>query len=541
MSLFQSIKRVFARSERDSGLTSPLDPRSGQAWWLSFPFIPDGMALSPHQVFEVSAVWACCNIIALNIAAAPWYMLGVAPNGRRSKLPNDALAFLLNVSPNGETTAQAYKEALIFQALIHGNGYAEIQRNGAGRVVKLQPLMSERMLSPTRDEQGNLVYDYTNPNGAIVRLRAANVFHLRGPSLEGLVGQGTVLAASKAIATAAAADRFTGSYYANAATPSGVLSVTKTLQPKEREELKTEFATKHSAHRNNGKPLVLDNGMTFTPIGNDPQKSQLIEGRRFSVEEIARYFGVPLFMLAEPQGSQGYGRNLSEMGHALINYTLTPWTKRLEQEAAIKLIPASDHKVSVIDLSHLSRGTEKEQAESDEIRIRSGVVTINECRETLGLNHGPEELDHHFVLTTVQPVEKALAPPPAAPGAPAPNGGSSADPEQDGEGGSQIGVDAPVDPNARALLATVLTRSLRDHERRWKARTKDLRAHVAPQELETRLSAARDELRTKLAAELDEFSPAATSMGQPFNPAALAEAVEAGADCTAVASHHLGV
>lgn len=507
------------------------------------PYIPDGMALTSHQVMEVSAVWACCNIIATNIAAAPWYLLDVDQTGRRSELPHDPIARLLNVSPNGETTAQAYKEGLLFQALIYGAGYAEIVRNRGGQVVQLWPLLSERMLPPTRDASGNLVYEYINPDKEITQLLPRNVFHLRGPCIDGLVGAGTVGAASKAVATAAAADRFTASYFANSATPSGVLEVQGSLKGTDREDLKLEFAQKYASHRNNGKPLVLDQGMKFTAIANDPQKSQLIEGRRFSVEEIARYFGVPLFMLAEPGGSQGYGRNLSEMGHALINYTLNAWCKRLEQEAAMKLIAATEHKVSLIDLSRLSRGTEKEMAEADEIWIRSGVKTPNECRSSIGMNHGPEELDSHFILTTVQSVEKALAPTPApiAPGSqPGPQlpGGTSADPDPDAPESDQLGTESPVDAGARALLSTVLAHSLRDHSRRWKARSKDLRAHVAPEDLEGRLSAALLDLRGQFATDLAEVAPWAERVGCPLNPAALAEAVEAGADCAAVSAHH---
>jgi len=203
-----------------------------------------------------------------------------------------------------------------------------------------------------------------------------------------------------------------------------------------------------------------------------------------------------------------------------------------EEEAAIKLYKPVEKKVTIVDLSYLSRGTEKEQAEAAEIRVRSGVVTPNEVRESIGMNHGPAELDRHFILTTVQSVEKALAP---APGSivPAPE----QDPEIDITEDGQIGTD----PTARATLTVVLARALRDHDRRWKARSKDLCENVTPADLDARLSAAREELRGKLASDLAEFVPMAEAIRLPFNPAALAEAVEAGAAPHAVAAHHFEV
>lgn len=442
--------------------TKPIDPRRGQAFWLSMPWIPDGLQLTQHQVFEVSAVWACCNLIANSIAAAPWYVFDVDRQGRRKKLTSDPLAWMLNTQPNPEEGAQSAKESLIWQALIYGDSFAEITFDGANRPAQWWPLLSERMLLPARNPDGSLRWEYRNLDGGLVVIPSERLFHLRGPSIDGLMGLGTVTAAMKAIATAAAQDRFASSYFANAATPSGIVTTPKPLQPKDREALKTEIKNRYSGSRNHGTPWVLEGGADFKPVSNNPEEAALVAGSQFSLEQIARYFGVPLHFLASPQGAQGYGRNLSELGHALINYGLRPWKKRLEQEAQAKLVGPRSSKITEIDLSDLSRGTDKEMAEADEIRIRSGVKTINEAREYIGMNHGPSDLDEHLVLTTMQPIEKALAPtpPPAPPGdhpspnTPKPGGGS--EPDGGADEGGQIG-DAPADvPGAKLRDALVM-------------------------------------------------------------------------------------
>jgi HK97 family phage portal protein len=536
---------------QNRGDTSPLDPRRGQAYWISPPYIPDGLQLSPHQVFEVGAVWACVSLIANSIASAPWYVLDVDADGKRTKVPpGDSLSWMLNTSPNSEQIAQSVKESLVAQALVFGNGYAEIVPDGARRTRELWPLLSERMWLPTRtpvvkDSDGNyvsggeLVYDYMNPDGGQIRMPAARVFHLRGPSLDGLMGAGTVTAAMKAITTAAAKDRYSAAYFANAATPSLLIEVPKVLQPKERTDLRAEIEAKYAGSKNNGRPFVLEGGAKITPVSNNPSEAQLVPGQQHSLEEIARYFGVPLHFLASPQGAQGYGRNLSELGHALINFGLKPWTRRLEQEAQIKLIGPRSTRVTVIDLSELSRGTAKETAEADEIRIRSGVFTINEVREKEGLNHGPSQLDEHLILTTYQTVERAVDPPePPAPALPAKGGGQTSGDDTPGAG--QLGT-APADSIRDAFVA-LLGRELDRYAKKLANRRADV-LRRAPATVDQALEAARASFRPAL---VEDCAGAAMALKPAGGPVVgpdlilrMADAVEQGEPPTLAAERLL--
>src|SRR5690242_10628510 len=97
------IKNLFARSE-----TTPVDPRKGQGWYVPFAWLPADLRLSTHQCLEVSTVWACVNIVSSSIAAAPWNVFEIK-DSKRTKLETDSLAYLLNVRPNPENTAQGFK------------------------------------------------------------------------------------------------------------------------------------------------------------------------------------------------------------------------------------------------------------------------------------------------------------------------------------------------------------------------------------------------------------------------------------------------
>lgn len=519
MGLFQRIGQVFNRVE--TGLPNP---RLGTGYVVPWMWVPDGLRLQPRDSLQVGVVYACVRIISQVIASSPWNVVKVE-SGRRTRLPDDALSYLLNTRPNQDSTAQAVKEGLLAQLLVFGNAYAEIEWGRNGMPIGIWPLLSERMWPPTRDENGDLVYEYYAANGKKSLIPPAHILHFRGTSIDGLMGVGTVTLAARAIAHAAAVERYGISYFANAATPSGVLLSPKPLQPQEREALRTEFASKYAGDRNSGLPLVLSNGTTWQPVSNDPQKSQLSETRPQTVEEISRWFGVPLHLLSDPKGAQGYGSNLGELGLGFVRYTLAPLCRGIEQECEYKLVPPRQPKVISIDLSHVSLGNAKEVAETDEIRIRSGVLTPNEAREKAGYNHGEEHLDEHLVqssMTTLKGVVEAAE-------------GEGEEPEQDDAGESE-GADSDdslVVTRARIAIVTAYALALDAHARAWRARERDIAAHVAPKHAETKAAEAREELRKRL---FDRLSSITDGADLPQ----LADAVEQGADPKQVASHHLG-
>ena len=490
MGLGARIRQLFAKTD-----TTPVDPRRGNGFYVPWSWIPDGLRLSEHEALQVGVVYACVRIISQVIAGAPWNVVAVT-DGKRKKLPDDPLAYIFNTRLNQDSPAQSAKEGLLAQSLIWGNAYAEIEKDGAGRVIGIWPLMSDRMLPPTRETpDGELIYEYMNVLAPRVKIPASRILHFRGVSIDGLVGLGTVQMASRSIAHAAAVEKYGLSYFANSATPSGALMSPKPLGVAEREALRAEFASKYSGDRKAGMPLVLANGTTWQPISSDPAKSQLAETRPQTVEEMARWFGVPLHLLADPKGAQGYGRNLGELGLEFVRFTLAPVCNGIEQECEFKLLPIRAPKVIDIDLSHVSLGNAKERAETDEIRIRSGVMTPNEAREAAGLNHGDDDLDEHFILTTMQTVEKAVEP------TPVPGEGTAPNEADDQE------TDQPAaDPMLNQALVTMVAQSLERMDRRLKRKGEELDRRKIP--TEARAEVMRAERDKQIRVLLEDCAPA---------------------------------
>jgi HK97 family phage portal protein len=481
-------------------LTSPVDPSRSLLASIPQGWIPSSLRLSMDEATSVSAVWGCVQTISTAIASSPWLVYSVSGR-KRTYLPDDPLSFILNQRASDEVTAIALREALIFGALATGGGYAEIARDKSGRVTGLLPLDPVSMLLWRVPDSGKLLYAYSQPGGQVF-LEPRNVFHLRGPvSVFGLMGDSVVGRASRAIALAAAAERFSLAYLSNGTVPSGVLKYPQKLDPKSLERIREQWAERMAGPKAGGKPLILEGGMEWASISADPDKAQLGATQQWTVENIARYFNVPLVKLGVAAAAQGYGTNIESLNLEWTRTGLRPWALRLEQEANAKLLAPAPYRETTIDMGWLVRGDAKTQAEADKIRIESGVYSVNEVREELGENTIGAEGDLRFVSTTVQPLTTALldiqelaakkpepAPSPFAPaGDPA-----AADPASPD--------DAPADPVLRQALRSLVAQNLERLESRVSTMRKEGEKRNAKKgDTEARIDEARDEFRRWMA------------------------------------------
>lgn len=455
---------------------------------------PAGVFITSDNALQLSVVWACCMAITNAIAPSKWNVFSL-DGGRRTKLPDDPLAYLLNVRPNPDMTAIAFKESLSLQALTWGNSYAEIVRTNSGKVAQLWPLMSHRMV-PRREtvEPYALYYEYQQEMGGTVRLEARDVYHLRGPGISGLMGDNLVARGARSMSLAAAQERFASTYFGNNTVVGGVLSTPGKLQKDAFDRLKQDWEDRHKGPHKSNRPVILEGGMKWEPIGNNAEEAQIIPSRQFSVEDICRWYGVP------PHKVQHLLRatfnNIEHLGIEFARDAVTPWAVRWKQEADFKLLSARGPlRETAMDLGWLTQGDAKSRMEAYQIARRTGIYTINECREMEGKNAIGPEGDVRMVESNMQTLEQLEAG--AGPG----GSGSSGQEEPGDEGESDTTSedgDAATSPDnllveaLQAMFAGVFDR----YRRRLDNRAADLRrggaddlkvaAHLADERLKLR-------------------------------------------------------
>lgn len=457
--------------------------------------------MSADETLSLGAVWGCIDAIARNIASQRWNIYEPIKNtGRRRLLTEDYKTWMLNTRPNPEMTAIGFREALLFQAIPFGNAYAEIVRDVGGRVIQLWPLASDRV-RPKRSDKGELVYEFTHSSGEVSILSSNQVLHIRGPGLHGLMGENIIARAAKTIALAAAQERFSASFFGQGAQASGVLEYPGKLGKDQLDRLKESWNEKAKGPENAHKPIILEGGMKFQSLSVDPQKSQLVETRKFSVEDICRWFGVPPHKIQHLEHA-----TFSNIEHSSIEFVrdaLHPWERRVCQEADAKLFDQNrgPWRYTEIDLRPLTYGDAASRSTAQASWRQNGIMSANEIRAMEGLDDIGPEGDVYIIQSNMTTLDLILNPPETpAPGMQKKTGAVPADTEDPEE----TDAEDPVKETAKAAITYAFKMSVKRYERRLANRKKDLRGPADKQRQV--LAQFTEEQTTIMFDELKEFN-----------------------------------
>ena len=274
----------------------PLNRAAGSGYRFLFGTSSAGKTVNERTAMQMTAVYACVRILAESIASLPLHVYKRGDKGNRIKAEELPLFFLLHDEPNPEMTSFIFRETLMTHLLLWGNGFAQVLRNGKGEVIGLYPLLPNKM-SVERDEKGQLYYRYTRNDaepptmeGNTVILFPENVLHIPGLGFDGLVGYSPISMTKNAIGLAMAAEEYGSKFFANGAAPAGVLEHPGVIKDVSR--LRESWNSTFGGSANAGKIGILEEGMHFSPISMSPQDSQLIETRKYQLDEIARIFRI---------------------------------------------------------------------------------------------------------------------------------------------------------------------------------------------------------------------------------------------------------
>jgi HK97 family phage portal protein len=239
-----------------------------------------------------------------------------------------------------------------------------------------------------------------------------DMIHHRVPLVPGypLVGVTPIFAAAASSAVGIQILRDSQQFFANSSRPSGLLQSTINLGDEQKRKAKEEWDIAYRG-REYGKVAILPNGLTWSPITITAQDAQLIEHLRFSVEDVARVFRVPTFMLGDV--SKVTYRNSEQLARAYLTGCLASHIEALEErfERAFQFPPTFEIK---FDLSQLLRTEIDVRFAAYQNALNGGWQSINEVRAQEGLEPVPGGEEPRVQMQYV-PLSAANEPPPAAP------------------------------------------------------------------------------------------------------------------------------
>jgi HK97 family phage portal protein len=295
--------------------------------------------VTPDSAMSLSTAWSAVRLNARTIGSCGRKLFRRDDTLKRSPAEDHPLHRVLAISPNPDQTPMEFWEGQVTALNLRGNAYARIGRRGDGQVVALWPLNPDGV-SVYRTAGGERRYRIGGSEDAAER----DVFHLRGFGAGGDLGLSPIGFGRHTIATALAAEEVAGSTFANGLQLSGFVedqpgARTTNEQRADLIKLFDQFAGSTRA----GKVMPLPPGFTFKALGMSPEDAQLLETRRFSVEELCRWFGVfPILIGHAAQGQTMWGSGIEQIVLAWLTLGLGTELERIEQAIEKQLLLPAD-------------------------------------------------------------------------------------------------------------------------------------------------------------------------------------------------------
>ena len=374
----------------------PVDKAADAGYSFLFGRTTSGKPVNERTAMQTTAVYACVRILAEAVASLPLHVYEYQDDGGKKLVHDHPLYYLLHDEPNPEMTSFVFRETLMSHLLIWGNAYAQIIRDGAGRVLGLYPLLPDKM-EVQRDDKGNIYYVYSrnsdeNPTFkeyGNIKLKAEDVLHIPGLGFDGLIGYSPIAMAKNAVGMTLACEEYGASFFANGANPGGVLEHPGVLKDpsKVRESWNSVYRGVSNAH----KIAVLEEGMKYQQIGIPPEEAQFLETRKFQINEIARLYRIPPHMVGDLDKSSF--SNIEQQSLEFVKYTLDPWVIRWEQSLQRSLLlPGEKGKYFIkLNVDGLLRGDYQSRMNGYAVGRQNGWFSANDIREMENMNPIPDE------------------------------------------------------------------------------------------------------------------------------------------------------
>lgn len=411
--LTRGLRRMARRPPAPAAGERRKDASGALTWEDVFGSARGGDTVDADAALKISAFYRAIDLRAGSIGKYPFSVQNLAT---RREQTGHYLGPLLWERPNEAMTPAVFKRVVEYQRLVLGNAYVWIYRSGAGRPTELLPLPPGYCEPYVDPASGRLWYIATDPKtGQLYKLSPADILHLKGFSTDGISGVSLLTHAARTMLIAAAQDTYEKSVYESGGRPSGVLytdtdiSGTTTLSDGTeigyKDLIRREWERIHAGPGNAFRTAVLDNGLKYQSVSMTSSDAQFIESKAVTVEDIARFTGVPLHKLYT--GKQSYNSNEANSLDYVVD-TIHPAVTQYEEEFTYKLLTVSERTegklwITVNMMAEL-RADSASRGEWYKKMIETGVFSVNDVRRLEDETDVPGG-DTHFASLNYVPLE----------------------------------------------------------------------------------------------------------------------------------------
>lgn len=385
------LTKAVAQVAEQRSVTSAAKPASWLLDALGGGPTKSGARVSEQTAARLSTVFACVRIISEDVGRLPLPLYERLPVGRR-RATDHRLYDLITTTANPEMPTKSLRELLTGHAALWGNGYAEIELDNSNRPIALWPLLPNVTRTVRRGGRKFVVTRVSDGKeaGKDVALPPGRYLHIPGPAWmgEGLAGDHPIRIAREAIGLAMAAEEFGARLFGNGARPSGILTSEKKLSPEARRKLAKQWESMVGGLSNAQRTAVLEENLKWQAVTINPDDAQSLETRKFQVEEVARYYRMPLVLLGHTEKATSWGTGIEQFMRGYVVQTLGSWLNRWEIWLPHHLLDRRERAQYYVEhiLEDLLKGDTKARFEAYAQAVQNGWMNRNEVRERENMN-----------------------------------------------------------------------------------------------------------------------------------------------------------
>lgn len=326
---------------------------------------PTGIHVTEDTSLRLSAVYACVRLISDTISTLPLDQF-IRRDGQRLPFrPRDGWVD----RPSMSMPRNTFWQQVIVSLLLDGNAFVHVMRLDDGDIAELQVLNPQKVTV--------LHGGFRHDDGRMFPRQ--DVLHLTEMLMPGeMRGVSRIHQAKDTLGLGLALEEYAARFFGNGAYAGGVIEWPTELSTEQAKELVDSWEGGHRGLRRSHRPAVLYGGAKFTPTTIDPAQSQMLDQRRFAVEEVSRIFRVPSFMLGvTTAGSVSYS-SVEQQMLFFSQHTILPYTEMLE--VAFQPLMSNPSSFIKFNLASLVRADLATRTESYSKALLAGFMSVNDVR-----------------------------------------------------------------------------------------------------------------------------------------------------------------
>ncbi len=348
-----------------------------------------GQKVDTESARKLSAWYRARDIIATSIAMMPLKVFERLPNDDGSETARQhPLYDILHDKPNTWQDAFVWKRQATFHVIDHGNHYSRIIEGSRGFVDQLQPIDDPTSVTPELNRStGRILYHIRQKIGTTKTFTQDEIFHLKGPSDDGVTGKGILKYARESLGTAQAVEDYASRIFSQGVLNGGWIKVPALLNKEASERMAASLVTQQGKWH---MPAVLEQGAEYAESKMSPEDFQMLLSRKFTIDEMARWTGVPRMMLENSDPSYG---NADQFSLNFVKFTMGGWMSMWEFGCNDQLVLNRQRFFVEFMRDALERADLGTRSEANSEAINSGWRTVNEVRRAENLPRIAGEAD----------------------------------------------------------------------------------------------------------------------------------------------------